>query len=115
MQDIKISNDLFWPIFDETKTAFIISGKVDIKEGSLAVESIDSGWGVIVDVVKVVHKNIADLTEEESRINYCPLSNTENDITVVVFNYTDPFLPPQYVLDAGIDAHLEEWPVDEWN
>ena len=123
MQELKLANDLFWGVFDGSKKATIRLGKRDITLGTLAFEAAtDGGWGIIVKVTKVTHKKLSELTDEESRLDgasnaaemaeamkaFYPNITTDSDITIIEFDYTDPFSPPQDVLDAITQDVLEE-------
>lgn len=106
MQELKLAEHLFSDIFDGTKQCTIRLGKRDIVKGSLALEAVKGGSGLIVNVTEVVHKKVSDLTDDDARLDgadsvdelrkallhFYPKMQDDSDVTVVKFEFRDPFI-----------------------
>jgi len=105
MQELKLSSELFPLIYAGAKRATVRSGKTAITPGSLALESGDGGWGIIVKVTDVRHKKVSELTDEEAQLDcadsaqelvsllkdFYPNIQPTDDITVILFDFFDAF------------------------
>lgn len=114
MQDLKLANDLFIHLFDGTKRSTVRKGRRGIVPGSLALEAADGGgWGVVVNVTEVRHKKLSELTDEEAQSDnaasakelaeamkrFYPDITPDSDITIILFNFIDPFNLPEGIFD----------------
>lgn len=108
MQELKLADELFFRIFDGTKSSTIRKGKRDIDKGFLAFTSTgQKHFGIVVNVTGSISKKLNELSQNElvsegySSLNELKQSleqyysdiDDNTLVTIIKFEYIDPFAP----------------------